>query len=116
MFDSNRLDQVDGEAGLGALSEVVFHAEAAEGEGAKRRVILAKGAKEVEAGAIGKTEIGDEEIEGMMRGEGESLLDIGGDGYGVADAGEQAGESVSGGGVVFDNEDVNTPSGRRGRG
>ena len=53
------------EAGVEALLDIGFLAVAAEGDGGEGDVLLAEGAEEIEAGAVGEADVAEEEVEGL---------------------------------------------------
>ena len=107
------LGEMGGETGGAALLDVFFLAETAQRDAGKEIAGGAEGAHEIEAGAVGETEIAEEQIEGSLGGEAQGGGDVRGGLNLVALGGEKAGHDAGGVAMIFHQQDAQRAGGRR---
>jgi hypothetical protein len=104
------LGEIVGEAGLAGSGDVFFHSETGQSDGGDGDILrLTKLADQIVAGAVGKADIAEKEIERFFGG-----LDGAGDGVGefdvVAEAQEQTAQDMRGVFVIFHQQNAQGPT------
>ena len=105
MLEGDGLGEVDGESGVAGVGDVLFHAEAADGDGVVGAVVV-KLVDEVDAGAVREADIADEQIEGSGLGELEGIVDGACDLDVVVEGLEEACQEGCGLVVILDEQDA----------
>lgn len=104
LLEGDGFGEMEGEAGVVGIGDVLWGAEAADGDGMRGSVFLEL-LDELDACTIGEVDVGDEELEGIGSGDLEGIADIGGGLDAVSEHGEELSKEIGCGSVIFDEED-----------